>query len=350
MRNLFVCHTQAHLVLACGLSRGRFNNDENYLVLFKDFNLSNEMSQRLSHFFASYLPITGTYPSVNKSLVARLRWYGDDCRLLRRNINTSFNRVFAVCDWTPPVQYCLKRCLRQNKNTQFIWLEDGILSYYPNIECHKGTDRFSFTLLLRKVLFKYIFNYGSIYDRDFEEMGGLKVFRQIYTLYPEAVRNPYKTRRELVRITDDEYSLGVNMLYESRNLNVPAGSLLLIIDKLDTYLYPDRVKNAFLDVITKANNEGRQVFCKFHPREDTEWSVFYGCTILDKAIGAESLFLSLSSMVDSISIIGVKSAGLMSARKMGYHVSSLFLLCGETNDSLLAFFNKIGIIMAKEGN
>lgn len=40
MRNLFVCHTQVHLILACALSKGRFKNDENIKVLFRDINLN----------------------------------------------------------------------------------------------------------------------------------------------------------------------------------------------------------------------------------------------------------------------------------------------------------------------
>lgn len=30
MKNLFVCHTQAHLILASGLAKGHFQNDERH--------------------------------------------------------------------------------------------------------------------------------------------------------------------------------------------------------------------------------------------------------------------------------------------------------------------------------
>ena len=345
MRNLFVCHTQAHLILACGLSKGRFKNDDNHLVLFKDFNLNDELRGKLEAFFASTLFLTGGFPASNKAFKARLKWHREDNRLLKQHIQQPYDRVFAVCDWTPPVQYCLKRCLDLNANTEFIWLEDGILSYFPNVELHKGVDKYKFTMYLRKILFKYLMCIGSIYDRDFEEMGGLKIFHQVYTLYPEAVREPYRSSRKLVKIEDEEYLAGVQTLYDTRKLDIPDGSILLLVDKIDTYLYPKKVQDAIERLKEKAKSEGRMIFCKFHPREDIEWPVFKGCTILEKTIGAESMYLSLSDKKDSIQVVGIKSAGLMSARKMGFNVVSLFKEIGEINDSLEIFFMRIGIVL-----
>lgn len=343
MRNLFVCHTQAHLILACGLSQGRFKKDENHLVLFRDFNLGDELKTKLQAVFDTCLFLTGNYPTENKTLKARIKWHREDNRLLRKHIVKPYDRVFAVCDWTPPVQYCLKRCKEQNKDTRIIWLEDGILSYFPNIDTHEGFDKYAITYTIRKIFFKYLMGLGSVYDRDFEEMGGLKLFRQMYTLYPQAVREPYRSKRELVGISDEEYLTGIKSLYDEKNLNIPDGSILLIVDKLVTYLNPEKVKAAIENLKENAKEEGKKIFCKFHPREESVWSIFDDCTILEKTIGAESLYLSLASQKDSIEIIGIKSAGLMSARKMGFKVSSLFNECGEVNENLIRFFERIGV-------
>lgn len=342
MRNLFVCHTQAHLILACGLSKGRFKNDENHLILFKDFNLNDELRGKLEAFFTSTLFLTGGFPASNKAFRARLKWHREDNCLLKQHIQQPYDRVFAVCDWTPPVQYCLKRCRDLNKNTEFIWLEDGILSYFPNVVLHKGSDKYNFTMYLRKILFKYLMGIGGIYDRNFDEMGGLKIFHRMYTLYPEAVREPYRSSRELVKIEDEEYLAGVQTLYDTRKLDIPDGSILLLIDKLDTYIYPDKVQASIARLKAKAQAEGKKIFCKFHPREDMEWPVFEGCTILERTIGAESLYLSLIPQRDNISIVGIKSAGLMSAKKMGFDVTTLFNECGETNPDLVKFFTNLG--------
>lgn len=343
MRNLFVCHTQAHLILATGLSLGRFKNEENHLILFKDFNLSESLSKKLNGVFASTLYLTGIYPTKNRSLFARIRWHSEDNRMLRKHVVEAYDRVFAVCDWTPPVQYCLKRCKDLNINTEFIWLEDGILSYFPNIEIATGSERFIITKFLRKVFFKYFAGFSEIYERDFNAMGGLKIFRKMYTLYPDAVREPYRSQRSLVQILDSEYIVGVLNLYDKLSLNIDDHSILLVMDKLDTYLYPDKIKQAIISLKENARKEGKKVYCKFHPREEIHWEEFNDCSILDKYVGAEALYISLIEKKNRLSIIGVKSAGLMSAKKLGFSVYSLFNHSGEKNVNLLSFFKHIHI-------
>lgn len=45
---------------------------------------------------------------------------------------------------------------------------------------------------------------------------------------------------------------------------------------------------------------------------------------MDKSVGIESVYVSLADMKDTITIVGVKSTGLMTAKKLGYNVVSLF--------------------------
>lgn len=344
MSNLFICHSQAHLIFASGLARGRFKNDSNYLLLFRDFNLKEELREKLLIVFDTCLFLEGTFPiSENGSLCARMRWHREDYRLIKEHVKKPFDRVFAVCDWTPPVQYTLKRCYDLNCATEFAWLEDGILAYFPNSMIKKGADRYAFTMLLRKCYFKYIQGMGKIYNRDFEAMGGLAIFKKAYVLYPEAVREPYRSKKEIVGITDAEYIEGLNALYEHRNLGILDNSILLVMDKLDTYSYPVKVQNAITKLKEDAEKEGKRIYCKFHPRENETWSIFDGCERLDNTIGSESMYLSLEDRKDRIQVIGVKSAGLMSARKMGFKVKSLFKQCGEDNKELVSFFHLLSI-------
>ena len=75
MRNLFVCHTQAHLILACGLALGRFKNDENHLILFRDFLLKDEMKGRLDKVFAKTLYLQSIYPQELNTFKEKLKNY-----------------------------------------------------------------------------------------------------------------------------------------------------------------------------------------------------------------------------------------------------------------------------------
>ena len=344
MKNLFICHSQSHLILAAGLSKGRFVEDENQLILFKDFNLKEELKERLEKVFTACLFLEGTFPAaVNMTFRGRIKWYRNDVKILKTSIKFSFDRVFAVCDWTYPVQYALKRCVILNTALEVNWLEDGIIPYYSNVRKRKGLDKYALTMWMRKVFFIYFMRLGEIYDRDFEGMGGLSLFKKAYVSYPKAVREPYRSKKELVEITNEEFRTGIALLYPSYAIDIPDKSTLLIMDKLDTYLYPEKVKAVIAELIQSAIDKGGSVFCKLHPREDQSWDVFDKCHMLDKTLGAESMYLSLLSQRDSINVVGIKSAGLMTAKKMGFTVTSLFLESGETNEDLVSFFRLIGI-------
>ena len=61
-RNLFVCHTQAQLILASGLVLGRFKDDENCLFLFPDFALGADLKTRLEIIFSKVIYLQSIYP------------------------------------------------------------------------------------------------------------------------------------------------------------------------------------------------------------------------------------------------------------------------------------------------
>ena len=267
MKNLFICHTQAHLILASGLALGRFKNDENLLILFVDFGLKDELNERLDKTF-----------------------------------------------------------------TRTLYLQ-------------KGMDRYGWTMAIRRFLFRNLLGVGRFYDRDFSEMGGLAPLKRVYACNPEAVREPYRSKKQLVGISDAEYRAGLEAMYPKAQLDVQPNSVILVVDKLDRYAFPDKVRASLGAFIKRCQDEGKTVICKFHPRETEVWDIFEGCTTLDKSVGIESAYVSLSDIKDSITIAGIKSTGLMSAKKLGYHTVSLFPACGEKNDNLMRFYEKLGITL-----
>lgn len=343
MRNLFICHTQAHLLLASGLAKGRFKKDENILILFVDFGIKDELKQVLNSTFNRTLYLQSIYPAEYNTIKSKLKWYPQDWKQIKSFLTNPVDRTFAVCDWLLLVQKTLQRAYRLNPKTEFAWMEDGITAYYSDSNFHLGLDKNKLTMTLRRVIFRDILCTGKFYDRDFEQTGGLKFLKRIYTCYPEAVREPYKSQKRLIQITDEEYFLGLQSLYPKVHLDIKPNTVILVVDKLDRYMYPDKVKKSIIAFIRDCKNAGKSVVCKFHPRESEVWDVFDGCEQLDKSIGIESAYVSLADIKDSIIIAGIKSAGLMSAKKIGYATVSLFPSCGESNDNLIKFYRKLGI-------
>lgn len=343
MRNLFVCHTQAHLILASGLALGRFRDDENLLILFVDFGIKDELKERLNKIFTRTLYLQSIYPAEMNTAKAKLKWYPQDWKLIKQFLTEPVDRAFAVCDWLLLVQKTLQRCYRLNKQSEMAWLEDGITAYYSDSEIHGGMDKYSWSLAIRRFLFRDIVGVGKFYDRDFSLMGGLTCLKQVYTCNPDAVREPYRSQKHLVGITDEEYLAGLSAMYPKSKLDVQPNSVILVVDKLDRYAFPDRVRASLSTFISKCKEEGKTVICKFHPRETEVWDIFDCCQTMEKSVGIESAYVSLADLKDTITIAGVKSAGLMSAKKVGYNTVSFFPSCGEQNDNLVKFYEKLGI-------
>lgn len=345
MRNLFICHTQAHLILSSGLALGRFKDDENLLILFVDFGIKDELKARLDKTFSRALYLQSIYPAEYNTAKSKLKWYPKDWKLIKAFLAAPVDRAFAVCDWLLLVQKTLQRAYRLNKNTKMAWLEDGIQAYYSDSEIHKGMDSNAFTRAVRRFLFRDLLCVGKFYDRDFTNMGGLKCLKSAYVCCPDAVREPYRSQRQIVAISDAEYLAGLEALYQKVDLGIPAGSVILVVDKLDRYSFPDKVRASLDAYIKQSQSEGKTVFCKFHPRETGHWEIFDTCKTLDKSVGAEGLYLSLSDIASTITVVGIKSTGLMSAKKLGFNVVSLFGSCGESNEELVRFFEKLNITL-----
>lgn len=345
MRNLFVCHTQAHLILASGLAKGRFRNDENDLILFVDFGIKDELKQRLLSSFTRCLFLQSIYPAEFNTYSAKLKWYPEDWRQIKTFMSKSYTNVFVVCDTLLLVQKIMQRAYRMSHNTTFSAIEDGIISYYRNADLHGGFDTNDFTRFIRRIIVKNLCGVGQFYERDFPDFSGTHAIRRLYVLYPEAVREPFKSGRLLEKIEDNEYQVGLKSLYPQSVLPISSGDIILLMDKLNTYSYPEKVKDVVSAYIKGNLSLGKRIFCKFHPRETDKWDIFDGCETLDKSIGVESMYLSLADKAKEVTVVGIKSSGIMSAKKLGFNTVSLFLSCGEENRELVKFFSLIGIEM-----
>ena len=209
-KNLFICHTQAQLILASGLALGRFKDDENLLMLFVDFGIKDELKERLDKTFSRTLYLQSIYPAEMNTTKAKLKWYPQDWKLIKQFLTEPVDRAFAVCDWLLLVQKTLQLAYKLNPNTEMAWLEDGITAYYSDSDIHGGMDKYSWSMAIRRFLFRDLVGVGKFYDRDFSLMGGLSCLKQVYTCNPDAVREPYRSQKQLVGITDEEYLAGLS--------------------------------------------------------------------------------------------------------------------------------------------
>ena len=139
-RNLFICHTQAQLILASGLALGRFKDDENLLMLFVDFGIKDELKERLNNTFTRTLYLQSIFPVEFNTTKAKLRWMPKDWKLIKDYLAMPVDKVFGICDHLILVQKTLQYVYKKKHDVQMAWLEDGITAYYRDSEITGGLD------------------------------------------------------------------------------------------------------------------------------------------------------------------------------------------------------------------
>ncbi|GHT38688.1 hypothetical protein FACS189437_00080 [Bacteroidia bacterium] len=339
MKNLFVCHSQLHLFLACGLVQGRFCNDENHVILFVDFNITKELEQILEQVFDKILYRIGTYPAINKTWKEKLKRYPDDLKEIRLFMNTPYDRVFEACDDCIPELYILKYTYKNNKEIEFSWLEEG--AYFRNTIDVSGFSSNAFTRNIRKILFKYLLGLGRFYNFDGIHAGSNHILKKAYLTFPGKQRSIYNSK-EIIGITDEEFSLGLSALYPAREENrLKDGSILLVMDKLDVYKDICKVQSAISELVFNVQKRGYTIYYKYHPREESQLEELNSCIELPRNTGVENLYSA--SKGNDIIVIGIKSTGLQNAKKLGFCVISIANVVDEGDVDVLSFYDKIGI-------
>lgn len=341
MANLFICHSQAQLLLAISLSTTRFEQAENDLILFTDFRLKDELRKNLEKTFSRVLYRTGTFPASNKTWEKKIKRYPEDLKVIRKFMYKSYDKVFEVCDECIPELFALKYAFKHNSNCEFAWLEDGSYPYFRNTIDVSGFSTNRTTRLIRKFLLKYLFGLGRFYDFRSCYMGANHILQKAYLTFPDKQRKEYKSK-DIVGIGDDEFRKGLTVMYPPVKENViPSDSVLIVMDKLDVYKDIEKVESTLKEVIDKYRKLGKQIFYKYHPREESELNVLKSCEELNRFTGVENFYSA--NIGSNLIIVGIKSTGLQNAKKLGFDVLSIASIVNEADENVIRFYRTIGI-------
>ena len=340
MKNLFVLHTQYTLALATGMIKNRFKNDQNDLILFKDFALSEELKAKLDTVFTKTIYFEGTYPSINKSLRKRIRNYYYSINQSKQFINTKYNRVFIVLDMNLPEIRMMKLAYKLNPEVNFIALEDGSYPYFQNYVASGGLDSNILVRKFRKILFKYLLGCGEFYSFEGRFMGANTWLKEIYLTYKDYSREIYKNKKK-IEITTDEFFAGISELYASPNLMLDDNPIVLILDKLDVYKDIHRIGSLIKQIVHMYTTNHRTIYYKYHPREESKLNELSTCLELNRNIGIESYYQLFRK--SNATLIGIKSTGLQTALKSGLKTTTISKMVDEDNPDIDKFYKAIGV-------
>lgn len=335
MKQLFVCHTQYNLVLAIGLAS---NQDD--LILFEDFLLTDELKQKLESYFQRTLFLKGNYPKQTLSGKQKLQKISDDNKSIKAFLD-KYEHIFIVDDMCIQEMYIMKLTYRKNPAVEMSWLEDGTNSYFINSFVSEGMGATPFRRFIRKHVFSFLYGLYGFYDLD-EFMGVHFRLTSIYVTYPDCVRKELSGKIKY-EITSAQMEKGMRFMYESEPLKMEPKSYLIAMDMLSTYGDSiDKVNKAVSHIVQTAQESGKKVYCKYHPRETEELNALKNVEQLNSKVGIESYLINTTSK--DITLVGFKSTALQVAKKMNFNVISLIRSIDDPDgESIIRFYKSIGV-------
>lgn len=340
MKNLIVIHTQYNLLLAVGLCQTNFINDENDLILFRDFNYTAQLARKIEPFFTKKLILEGNYPKYELSAVQKMRKIFRDNRMIKEFVLDIYDRVLIVDDACIQEMYTLKCCRKRNSQVDMAWLEDGSIASFSNGVISGGMGATPFRRAIRKMFFSTMFSLGGCYDLS-DVMGGHQLLKKIYVTFPEYVRKEL-AQKEKVLISEKAFELGITTLFKDKPVVFEEGSFLIALDKLDVYGDKKEKVNALIQKeIEDISKQHKKIYYKYHPRETERLSALESCIELDRRVALESYLVN--SITRNMTVVGIKSTSLQTAKKMSYKAVSLIKAVDDNGEEIIKFYTKIGI-------
>lgn len=333
-KRLFVVHTQYNLILATGMT-----TPDDDLILFQDFALTDALKGKLESCFDRCLFLEGNYPKKDLSVGEKDAKIRNDCKAIKSFMSRAYNQILIVEDMCIQEMYALKCAYKKNKKIDMSWIEDGTNAYYSNGVISGGMGGTPLKRAIRKVYFSLHYGLFGFYDLA-ECMGAHKRLSSVYVTFPGYIREELQSKEERT-ITQEQFKKGLQIMYAGEPITMDDDCVVIAVDKLDVYGNKlATVNDEVRKIVASAINAGKKVYCKYHPRETQKMEALLETEELNSKIAME--YYLTNTTAKYMTVVGVMSTALQTAKKLGYEVISLASSVG-TNKNAIDFYRSIGI-------
>lgn len=337
--NVFVPHTQYNLIISLAMVSGSYKDDENDLILFTDFNITDSMKKVLETHFTRVIYCSGCYPKINKSWKNKAKTLPNTIIEIKKFLYDKYDRLLIVCDTAIPELWMIKYLKRNNSLLNIQWIEDGSWPYFTNEATQTGFNKNVFLRNVRWILGKMIF--GKYYSFKGKDIGSNNWIQDYLLTYPEAIREGFAEDKQRIAVSDRDFQKGMQILFSKINYELPKRAVVVVLDKLDIYKDKAAALGAVEKIFVKCNEFNIPVYYKCHPREEETIQTDATVEEIDKNIGIEGVYTS--NLGKDLYFIGIKSTGLQTAYKCGFKAVSLASLLNEANENVIQFYRSINI-------
>lgn len=341
MNNLFIMHTQYNLILAAGIAL-RHPDDNNTLVLYSEFSVSDEMICSLKKVFQDIVVVNDRF-RMPQRLFSEIKhiWkcLSQTRRLWKRKFDVAYlsqERVFDLA--------LLGKIRKYSKCADCIAIEED--AYY-SINNLRNSESYVPCISRRVKITNWIMHAALCgFPYDYKELiycyGMHSVYSCANLLFPEIARKELQGKK-LIEVTIDDVIAGIRTLYSEIRVDYPQNTKYVVVfmDLMNRYHDKALVKTVLLKTMKMCAENGRTILIKYHPRETDRFEIGGDVHEINMIIPAEKVLLDLRGK-DTL-IVGNATTACRVAAKMGYRVYSICKIDAPQNKCMHDALTQMGI-------
>ncbi len=344
MKNLFLVHTQYHLLLSIGiiLEKGTYDND---ILIYDSLNLKNINVEKLYNVFKNIM-FYNSEDMNNYINIPKLKTLSSNInRKIKINklIDFNYKKVFIFNDSILETQYIINKLY---KKSEIIYVEDGSVIYLGGFRIFGSYEN-----ILSK-LKKYLL-YGFDYEFIYNAYGIYSKIDKKMVIWPDLICNDFK--KDGKPITEIKKSVlidSIRYLYSDMtkfiNFKKDKYIILIILEHEDFFKRNDNIDindfENYIEFILRNLSSCYDIYVKYHPRDNSKYlqllSEKYKINFIEKDVPVEVFYVN-----DEVYVLSITSTALFTAKKIldNSNVISLCkLLCLKDLD-MINKFEKINI-------
>ena len=348
MNNLFILHTQYNLINGIALIRQEFEEDDNFLLLNAEFDVTGEIEAQLEDNFQQIIYaqrsfFSGTGFAKEKNIDRKIKVFSDSILpdIVFDNVIMCQEEYFDTLIVTR---------VKKTNNFKLIYLEEDIYFSRKKDVCDTLTHVPLKTRIIKKIQasVRMIKNGRNEYYEPVYFYGMNSHYDMYYVNYPLLVRKEIRNKSAgIEEITKQNLLFGINSLYpEDFQINRSfLRYFVFFLDLVDRYPDLDAVELMIKQILGHIKKDDC-VFVKYHPRENKHILALSGDSVrnlveLPKNIPAEKIIACMSDL--RVCLIGNTSNAIQIAPKLGIKTISLAKVCNDQNLVMMQCLEDMGV-------
>ncbi|NBG89532.1 polysialyltransferase family glycosyltransferase [Isachenkonia alkalipeptolytica] len=348
MNNIFVAHTPYHLILDSGIADAEYKEDNNYLIVFKDFEVNEIAWHSLRKCFNKVLLVESRYKedkpgSIGKyfnNIIRDFKMIGEVKKIIG---GCKVDNLFIHNDYHI-VDKKIMQIANSKRNCNLIYIEDGSAAYNSGI------------LARRKQLYtakwkikKALYSLGD-YGYSVETMGSNSIFKECRVVFPEYARKELK-EKNIKEISKEEIERGISIVYQASYNNDCINNAVVIFLDLFSFIEPKKKQYIYIieEIFDMCKRLGLKIYIKYHPREKNRYleflkSKFNNIYEIKQGRPIETIYSNFGKKSIALSSV---STGLITLEKISKETKKISIknMLDMEDEHISDIFSKINVLV-----